>query len=313
MFNDKIKVLYAAAEASPFCKTGGLGDVAGSFPRALVSEHIDERVIMPLYSSIDTKYRKNMEKVVDFTVPLSWRNEYCGVYKLVHNGVMFYFLDNEYYFKRDGLYGFFDDGERMAFYAKALLETIMHIDFKPQILHANDWHAALSIVYLREMYNHLPEYKDIKTIFTIHNIKFQGMYNAFVLDDITGLSTHPDAKRQLMQGDSVNFMRGACNYADIITTVSPTYAKEISTPEGGEGLDGLVRANSEKLFGILNGIDTEINNPKTDPSIEYKFDINDFTAVKAKNKEALQRELGLPVDSNVFMIGIVSRLTDQKG
>lgn len=323
----KIKVLYAAFEASPFCKTGGLGDVAGSLPIYLKKEGIDIRVIMPLFSSINDEYRRKMVKICDFTVDLNWRKQYCGVFKLIYKDVIFYFIDNEYYFKRDYPYGFFDDGERIAFYSKALLESLIHLNFSPDVLHLNDWHTALSAVYLREMYNGLEKFQRMKSIFTIHNIKFQGKYSKFVLNDITGLAQIPAAVAQLTDGDSVNFMRGALNYSDRITTVSPTYAGEICSSFYGEGLEDVLNRRRNVLSGILNGIDYEKYNPYKDSEIYIKLKKNGNIAIpshekqpnttlsefKIKNKMCLQADLGLDLDPNICMIGIVSRLTDQKG
>lgn len=307
-----IKVLFAAFEASPFMKTGGLGDVAGALPRYLCDIGVDTRLIMPLFSSIKEEYRKNMVKLAEFYVPFSWRNQYLGLYKLLYNNVTIYFLDNEYYFKRDKAYGYFDDGERIAFFSKALLESIEYMDFKPEILHLNDWHTALSAVYLREMYQGIDYFRNMKTIFTIHNLKFQGKFDPKMLNDPIDLERYPNARRQLLEPDAVNFMLGALNYADYITTVSPTYAEEVKDAFFGEGLQEVFSRRASIFRGIVNGIDYDVYNPKTDKNIFTNYDI-DILADKKKNKKGLQRELGLEERDDVCVIGLISRLTDQKG
>ena len=308
----KLKVLFAAFEVNPFVKTGGLADVAGALPNSLVKEGVDCRVIMPLLSSIPYEYRKNMIKVAECYVPLGWRNQYMGLYSLLYNHVTYYFIDNEYYFKRDAAYGYFDDGERIGYFSKAILEALEYIDFAPDVLHLNDWHDSLAAVYLREMYRDIPKFQHIKTLITIHNIKFQGMYSKFVLDDVVGLGYYPDARRQLMQGDAVNFMRGGLNYTDFITTVSPSYAEEIKSPYYGEKLEDILLRRSDIVKGILNGIDYDRYNPKTDKFIYKNYDINDLDA-KYENKMCLQSELGLRVDKDVPLFCLVTRLTEQKG
>lgn len=312
MSNENIKVLFAAFEVSPFMKTGGLGDVAGTLPKYLNKENVSTRVITPLFSSIDNKYRQKMKKVAEFYVPFGWRNQYLGLYKLKYNDTIVYFLDNEYYFKRDNAYGYFDDGERIAFFSKALLEAIEYIPFVPDILHLNDWHTALSCIYLREMYQALDTFRKMKTIFTVHNLKFQGKFDKKILADPLDLERYPDAKRQLLESDAVNFMRGALNYADYITTVSPTYAEEVKNSFFGEGLEEIFNRRASIFKGIVNGIDYEMYNPKTDTYLDYNYDIENFN-IKKENKILLQKELGLNVNENVCMIGLVSRLTDQKG
>lgn len=306
------RVLFAAFEVAPFIKTGGLGDVAGSLPKYLNEVKVDTRVIMPLFSSIASKYRDNMKKINEFSVPFGWRNQYLGLYLLDHHGVKIYFLDNEYYFKRDKAYGYFDDGERIAFFSKALLESIEYMDFDPEILHLNDWHTALSCVYLREMYLELSKFRKIKTIFTIHNLKFQGKFDPNMLNDPIDLARYKNARDQLLEKDAVNFMRGGVNYADYITTVSPTYAEEIKHEFYGEGLSELFNRRAGVFKGIVNGIDYDVYNPKTDKNLAANYD---FTTIEKKkeNKLALQKELALIEDPNKCMIGLVSRLTDQKG
>ena len=308
----KVKVLFAAFEASPFMKTGGLGDVAGALPRYLNEINVDTRLIMPLFSSIKDEYKKEMIKLSEFYVPFSWRNQYLGLYKLVYRGVTIYFLDNEYYFKRDKAYGYFDDGERIAFFSKALLESIEYMDFEPEILHLNDWHTALSAVYLREMYQGLENFRKMKTIFTIHNLKFQGKFDPNMIKDPLDLERYPNAKRQLLEKDAVNFMLGALNYADYITTVSPTYAEEVKNSFFGEGLQDVFCRRESIFRGIINGIDYDIYNPQTDKNLFVNYD-KDTYDLKKKNKIGLQRELGLEEREDVCIIGLVSRLTEQKG
>ena len=311
-YKPKIKVLFAAFEASPFMKTGGLGDVAGALPRYLCEIGVDTRLIMPFFSSIKEEYRRDMVKIAEFYVPFSWRNQYLGLYKLLYNGVTVYFLDNEYYFKREKAYGYFDDGERIAFFSKALLESIEYMNFKPDILHLNDWHTALSAVYLREMYQGLEDFRRIRTIFTVHNLKFQGKFDPKMIVDPLDLDRYRDARRQLLQNDAVNFMLGALNYTDYITTVSPTYAEEVKNAFFGEGLQDVFMRRASIFRGIVNGIDYEQYNPSTDKNLFVNYDI-DTLEDKKKNKIGLQKELGLVEREDVCVIGLVSRLTDQKG
>ena len=308
----ELSVLFAAFEATPFMKTGGLGDVAGALPRYLNDIGVDTRLIMPLFSSIKEDYRKDMIKIAEFYVPFSWRNQYLGLYKLNFGNTIIYFLDNEYYFKRDKAYGYFDDGERIAFFSKALLESIEYMDFDPDILHLNDWHTALSAVYLREMYQGIDKFRKIKTIFTIHNLKFQGKFDPNMIKDPLDLDRYDNAKRQLLQNDAVNFMLGALNYADYITTVSPTYAEEVKDAFFGEGLEQIFSRRASTFKGIVNGIDYDVYNPKTDKNLFVNYDIETFTD-KKKNKKDLQKELGLEEDEDVCVVGLVGRLTDQKG
>ena len=308
----EVRVLFAAFEASPFIKTGGLGDVAGALPRYLNDIGVETRLIMPLFSTIKEEYKKKMVKVSEFYVPFSWRNQYLGLYELKSGNTIIYFLDNEYYFKRDKAYGYFDDGERIAFFSKALLEALEYMDFSPEILHLNDWHTALSAVYLREMYQGLEKFRKLKTIFTVHNLKFQGKFDPNMIKDPLDLERYENARRQLLQKDAVNFMMGALNYADCITTVSPTYAEEVKNSFFGEGLEEIFNRRASIFRGIVNGIDYEVYNPKTDKNLFVNYDI-DTLPLKKKNKIGLQKELGLKEDENVCMIGLVSRLTDQKG
>lgn len=311
----KLHVVFASSEAAPFVKTGGLGDVAGSLPAALQKAGADVIVMVPLYGTIPERYKQQMEHMTDFYVSLGWRNEYCGLERLEHNGVTYVFIDNKRYFDRDYPYGFFDDGERFAFFSKAICESLQHLPeaFAPDILHCNDWHTALAPVFLREFYQGLPLYENVKTIFSIHNIAFQGQFSATVLEDVCGLAHIPAAAFQLTCGpDAINFMQGALNYCDAITTVSPTYAGEIQTPAFGEGLDGVLRRRRENLQGIVNGIDVDHFNPATDPAIAQNFDIADRTG-KAVCKARLQEELGLTVRDDQPLMTMVTRLTRQKG
>lgn len=311
----KMNVVFASAEAAPFVKTGGLGDVAGSLPAALQKAGANVIVMVPLYGTISDEYENKMEHVAEFYVSLGWRNEYCGLERLVHNGVTYLFVDNKRYFDRDYPYGFFDDGERFAFFSKAITESLQYLPdgFRPDILHCNDWHTALAPVFLREFYQGMPLYENVSTIFSIHNIAFQGQFSAKVLEDICGLAHIPAAAFQLTCGhDAVNFMQGALNYSDAITTVSPTYAGEIQTPAYGEHLDGVLRRRREALQGIVNGIDTDHFNPETDPAIAQNFSVSDRSG-KAICKAKLQEELGLTVRDDQPLMTMVTRLTRQKG
>lgn len=315
MAEKKMQIVLASAEAAPFVKTGGLGDVAGSLPRALVEAGAEVIVMVPKYGSIAEEYKSRMEHMCDFYVSLGWRNEYCGLERLDQDGVIYLFVDNEHYFNRSYPYGFFDDGERFAFFSKAICESLQHLPegFTCDVLHCNDWHTALAPVFLREFYQGLPLYERVKTVFSIHNIAFQGQYSDTILNDILGLAHIPAAASQLRCDDrSINFMMGALHYADAITTVSPTYAQEIQTPEYGEGLDGILRDRSISLQGILNGIDTDAWNPATDPMITANYSLSDMSG-KAACKRALQEELGLEVRDDRPLMVMVTRLTRQKG
>ena len=307
----KHKVLLASFEAVPFIKTGGLGDVAGALPRYLSNESWEARCVLPKLGTLRREYTDRMRFITSFTVPLGWRNQYCGLFELEYGGCIWYFLDNEYYFKREKEYGYFDDGERMAFYAKAVCECLRWLpDFFPEVLHCNDWHTALTPVYLREQYREVPGYQDVRTVFTVHNLKFQGQYSPFILGDVLGLYECEAARNQLTRGDSVDFMAGALSYSDRVTTVSPSYAGEICTPEYGEGLEDIFRRRHDILSGILNGIDTEVYDPAADGCIYAPF--SDLTGKRA-NKLALQRELGLEENADRPLFVLISRLTEQKG
>lgn len=295
----------------PFAATGGLGDVLGSLPSALAkNSQLDVRVIIPLYSSIKEEYRKEMREEAVFYVPLAWRKQYCGIYSLKKNGVTYYFVDNEYYFKRDSLYGFFDDGERYAYFSMAVVEAMSALNFFPDVLHAHDWQTALTIVYLNRIYKKRPEYQGIKTVFTIHNIEYQGKYDFSILGDVFSLSEN---EYSLMEYDGcINLMKGAIEEADRVTTVSPRYAEEIQTPEYAHGLHTCLNSNAHKLSGILNGIDYKYYDPKTDPSIAENYS-SVKTDGKAVCKASLQRELGLDERADVPLLAIISRLASHKG
>ena len=311
----KMQIVFASAECAPFVKTGGLGDVAGSLPAALVRAGAEVIVMVPKYATIKDEYKAQMEHFADFYVSLGWRNEYCGLEKLEHDGVTYMFIDNERYFARDYPYGFFDDGERFAFFSKAITESLQHLPtgFECDILHCNDWQTALAPVFLREFYQGLPLYDRVKTVFSIHNVAFQGQFSDTVMEDILGVAHIPAAASQLRcDACSVNYMLGALRYADAITTVSPTYANEIQTPEFGEGLDGVLRERSYALQGILNGIDVAGFDPATDKRIAANYTIEDRSG-KAVCKAKLQEELGLEVRDDRPLMVMVTRLTRQKG
>lgn len=314
----KLHIAFASAEAEPFVKTGGLGDVAGSLPHALKAAGADVVVFVPRYDTIAQEYKDRMEHLCDFYVPLGWRNEYCGLERLNHEGVDYLFVDNERYFSRGYPYGFFDDGERFAYFSKAIVEALQYLphtldNFTCDVLHCNDWHTAMAPVFLREFYQALPLYQNVKTVFSIHNIAFQGQYSAKVLNDILGLAHIPAAAFQLTCGpDAVNYMQGALNYTDAITTVSPTYAEEIKTPDFGEHLDGILRRRAPILQGIVNGIDTTAFDPTTDPRIAANYSVQD-RAGKAECKARLQQELGLEARDDRPLMVMVTRLTRQKG
>ena len=305
-----MKVLYATSEAKPFAASGGRADVAGSLPKALRVRLVGCRVVLPLYESVPQELRETMTFLTSFSVPVAWRRQYCGVFEAKHNGVIYYLLDNQYYFKRAGLYGHYDDAERFAFFARAVIEMIRYIDFKPDIIHANDWQSALIPVYYSLFYAGQEGYEDIKTVFTIHNIQYQGKYGMEILEDVFGI---PQSARPIVEQDGcVNLMKGAIETADRVTTVSPTYAGEILDPWYSHGLDPILRLREWKLSGILNGIDTDEYNPETDPQIYRHFSAEDPSG-KAENKRALQERLDLPQTAELPLIGMVSRLVTHKG
>lgn len=305
-----MKVLYASSEAYPFAMSGGLADVAGALPKALRRRLIGCRVIMPLYSTISEEMRSKMTFVTSITVPVSWRRQYCGIFEAHIDGVIYYLLDNQYYFKRDSLYGFYDDAERYAFFSRAVLEAIAHIGFKPDVIHCNDWQTAMIPVYLNEIYRDNEIYKDIKTVFTIHNIQYQGKFGMELYGDVLGL---PSGRESLLEYDGcINLMKGAIQCSDKVTTVSPTYSKEILEPYYSHGLDAILKQFTYKLTGILNGIDYDVYNPETDPLIYKNYTVEKYQD-KAYNKGELQKELELPQRADVPIIAIVSRLVKHKG
>lgn len=306
------KVLFVAAEASPFAKTGGLGDVIGSLPKELKKQGIDVRVMLPKYQDIPQEFQEKMLPKVQFTVPVGWRRQYCGIEELEYQGVKFYFVDNQYYFKRDGLYGYYDDGERFSYFSRAVLESLEPLDFLPDIIHCHDWHTGVVSVLLNAHYKHLPQYKKIKTIFTIHNLRYQGVFPKEVLPDLLNLDWSYFNLDGLEFYDQVNFMKSALVYSNLISTVSKTYAWEIQDPIFGEQLDGLLRRYRDKLWGIVNGIDYELYNPSADKNIFSNYDFNSLEK-KVVNKVKLQEKLGLPIREDLPMIAIVSRLVGQKG
>ncbi|MEH7334987.1 glycogen synthase GlgA [Neobacillus drentensis] len=307
-----MKVLFAVSECGPFAKSGGLADVAGSLPKELKSLGTDVRVILPKYGTISDEYKKEMKKVKEFTVQVGWRNQYCGIEELTHQGVTFYFVDNEYYFKREGLYGYYDDGERFAYFNRAVLEAIAELNFFPDVLHCHDWHTAMIPYLLRSEYYKRKGYGLIRTVFTIHNLQFQGIFPKEVLGDLLGMdyqSFHPD---HLEFFGNVNFMKGALVAADTITTVSPTYKSEIQTATYGEKLEGLLKARNEDLLGILNGIDDDFYNPAIDPLIFQTYTVNN-PEKKVINKREIQKLFGLSQSANTPLMVMISRLTKQKG
>ena len=307
-----MKILFVASEAMPFVRSGGLGDVAGALPKALNAQGHDCRVIIPFYKEeIKENFRDTFKFVASTFVDLSWRKQYCGVYEAVYDGVTYYFVDNEYYFKRKGLYGHFDDGERFAFFSKAVLEVLPLIDFYPDVLHANDWHTALTPVFLDVFYRFNDDYQRIKTVFTIHNIEFQGKYGDKLIGDILGL---PDWARPLvMHGDCVNYMKGGIESSNAVTTVSETYAQEILDPFYSYGLEGILSNRRYKLHGVVNGIDQAVYNPKTDTKLFENYTVKNYAAKKAQNKKALCEMINLPYDENRHLIAMVTRLNEQKG
>ncbi len=305
-----MKVLYATSEALPFIASGGLGDVAGSLPHALRKRLIGCRVVLPMYDTIKQELKDTMKFITHISVPVAWRRQYCGIFEAKYNGVIYYLIDNQYYFKRDTIYGHYDDAERFAFFSRAVLEIIPYIDFKPDIIHCNDWQTALTPVYYSAMYANSPGYENIKTIFTIHNIQYQGVYGKELLEDVLGI---PADKASLLEYDGcINFMKGAIECADKVTTVSPSYADEILDPWYSHGLDSILNERRYKLRGILNGIDTVGYDPATDKCIKANFSADDVSGKKI-DKKTLQKEMGLPVKPGVPVIGMVTRLVSHKG
>lgn len=308
-----MKVLFVASEAYPFIKTGGLGDVAYALPKALRKLGIDARVIIPKYSGIPSSFKNCMENIDSFNVTVGWRNQYCGLKYLTYDEVPYYFIDNEYYFNRPQIYGFYDDGERFSYFSKAILESIKYMgDFTPDIIHCNDWHSGIIPVLLKEHYSEDEKYSKIKSIFTIHNLKYQGVFSKEILGELLNLDEKYFKDETLKFYNDVSFMKGGIIFADAVTTVSNTYAQEVQTPFYGEALEGLLSSKSENLHGIVNGIDYELYNPKVDKMIFYNYDVKNREN-KVKNKLKLQQKLNLDVNENIPMIGIVTRLVKQKG
>jgi starch synthase len=307
-----VKVLFAVSECGPFAKSGGLADVAGSLPKELMNLGTDVRVILPKYGTIAESYKNEMIKVKEFTVPIGWRNQYCGIEELTHQGITFYFVDNEYYFKRDRLYGYFDDGERFAYFDRAVLEALAQLNFFPDVLHCHDWHTAMIPFLLRTEYYKRKGYGQMRTVFTIHNLQFQGIFPKEILGELLGVDQGSFHQDKLEFFGNINFMKGGLVAADEITTVSPTYKEEIQTVEYGEKLDGLLRKRQDDLVGILNGIDEDFYNPATDPLIYQTFTAND-PGKKALNKREIQKRFGLPECEGTPLLVMVSRLTKQKG
>ena len=308
-----MKILFAASEAVPFIKTGGLADVMGALPRALKEFGVEPALVIPKYSLIGEEFRNKMEKVYEGRVDLSWRQEYFGVEKLEWDGMPVFFVDNEWYFKREGLYGYGDDDERFAFFSKAILAMLPHIGFKPDLIHCNDWHTGMVNVFLKECFYHDDFYKDIKTVYTVHNLKYQGIFPPSITSDILGLPQDLFDSGRIECDGCVNYMKSGLVYADFITTVSPSYAQEITYPYYGERLDGYIRTCGDRIKGIINGLDEQRYNPATDELIAVKYDANSVLDGKVLDKEDLQRQLGLPVDRNIPIIAMISRLVEDKG
>lgn len=308
-----MKVLFVSTEVDPFIKTGGLADVAYALPKALKSMGVDVRIIMPKYGDISQNYTTKMSQIVSFGVSVGWRNQYCGLEYLKYEDIPVYFVDNEYYFKRPGCYGYFDDGERFAFFDRAVMESVKYMDdFVPDVIHCNDWHTGMIPVYLRDVYYDRPEFVRAHAVFTIHNLKYQGIFEPKMLEELLGLNMGYFTDEKLKFRDCISFMKAGIVYADKVTTVSESYADEIQQAFAGEGLDSVLREKSWKLCGITNGIDFETNNPAKDKTIVKNYTARSLTG-KTENKLALQQELGLPVDADIPVIAIVTRLVRQKG
>ena len=307
------KILFVASEAVPFIKTGGLADVMGALPKTLAAKGLDVAVVIPKYGTIAQKYKDEMKTLVTGAVNLSWRQQYYGVSVIVKDGVSYYFIDNERYFKRDKLYGYDDDAERFAYFCRAVLTMLPKVGFRPDLIHCNDWHTGLLGVYLKEDFAKDPYYQGIKVIYTIHNLKFQGIYGPEIMGDIIGLPQYLFTNGNLECDGCVNYMKSGMVYADYITTVSPTYAQEITYPYYGEKLDGYIRDNQDKVTGIINGLDVDVYNPRTDPYIKKQYSAADARAGKRDDKDDLRRSLGLPIRRGIPMIAIVSRLDESKG
>ena len=307
-----MNILFASSEVAPFIKTGGLADVAGSLPKALAAAGHDVRVILPLYEGIGQEWRDQMTYLFNFHVVLAWRTPYCGIFELKRDGVTYYFVDNEYYFKRAGLYGHYDDAERFAFFSRAVVETPAHLDWHPDVLHANDWQTALAPIYLLEERTRTPQLYGTKSVFTIHNIEYQGRYGKELLEDLFGLNSGYFHEHMLAYHGDINLMKGAIYASDYVTTVSPSYANELQYPFYAHGLEGVIADNLHKLRGILNGIDTALYDPSADQGLAAVFSPDDLSG-KATCKTALQQAVGLRQESNIPIIACVSRLVKHKG
>lgn len=308
-----MKVLFVASEAAPFIKTGGLADVMGALPKALQALGVEPALVIPNYEGVGEAYKNAMETVYEGSVDLSWRNQYLGVKKLVQDGIPVYFIDNEYYFKRDKLYGYDDDAERFAYFSKAALAMLNYIDFKPDVIHTNDWHTGLLGAYLKEDFMQDPYFQGMKNVYTIHNLKYQGVFGRNIVEDVLGLPLRLLYIGNIENAGDVNFMKAGMCYADFITTVSPSYAEEITYPYFGEGLEDYVALCAGKISGILNGLDEQEYNPETDPYIPVRFDASNVLVKKPLAKEALQRELGLTVNREIPVLGMITRLVEAKG
>lgn len=308
-----MNVLFTATECAPFFKTGGLGDVLGALPKQLAKEGIEVGVALPYFSkNLPDHFAQELEEVTRFTVLVGWRKQYCSIWQLKKEGVTYYFVDNPYYFDRENFYDYPDDGERFAFFCQAVLQMLDRIGFIPDVLHANDWHTAMIPVLLRKKTQEYASLSAIKTVFTIHNIIFQGNFPKETIGDVFGMERESMQDDQLFNEDQANFLKGAIHYSDLVTTVSPTYAEEIQTEEFGYGLEGELKEVSHKVTGIVNGIDYDVYNPEKDDTIPETFSFDQLNG-KAKNKAALQERVGLPAESNQALIGVVTRLDEQKG
>lgn len=307
-----MKILYTASEAAPFFKTGGLGDVAYALPKELIKKGVDIRVVLPYYSTMPQKYQDMTEDVLNFTVKVGWRDVYCGVKTLNFDGVTYYFIDNQDYFNRPGLYGYHDDGERFGFFSMAVIEMMEKIEFIPDVIHVNDWQTAMIPALLVDKYHWIEAYQGIRKVITIHNILFQGIYDPVILGSVFGIGMNIFHETGAAHYGNVNYLKAGINFSDYVTTVSPSYANEIQTPEFGVGLEGTLQYNNQKIRGIINGIDYQLNDPATDNRIPYHYSMDDMDG-KLENKRALQEKLGLPIKDDVALMSSVSRLTDQKG
>lgn len=307
-----MKILFIAAEGAPFAKTGGLGDVIGALPKSLVKNGNEVAVILPYYDMVDQKFGEEAKDLLSFYTNVGWRHQYVGIKEIVKDNVTFYFIDNQYYFFRGHIYGDWDDGERFAYFQLAALEAMEKINVIPDILHVHDYHTAMIPFLLKEKYHWIAAYQKIRTVFTIHNIEFQGQFGSEMLGDLFGVGSERYVDGTLKWNNCLNWMKAGVLYADRVTTVSPSYANEIQSSAFGKGLDQIMRMESGKLSGIINGIDTDLYNPKTDPYVNYPFSVKDLKG-KQENKKELQKRLGLPINEDIPLVGIVSRLTDQKG